>query len=159
MLKVLISRDIFGTGKTAPWNSPKSWVKNAFSAQKSRGEGITRRERGVRYWNVRVWGGRASPFGLKTAKKWKTAEKYWFWVEQRHKKLKFWEVQTWGYNAPFEKIFGPFESYWWNAEFLIAGTGQPPAKTQKQQQSSYTNSDFKVLISRDNLYYNYIYYN
>ena len=57
-------------------------------------------------------GGRASPFGLKTAKKWKTAEKYWFWVEQRHKKLKFWEVQTWGYNAPFEKIFGPFESYW-----------------------------------------------
>ena len=55
-------------------------------------------------------GGRPSPLGPKIAEKWKTAEKYWFWVEQRHKKLKFWEVQTWGYNAPFEKIFGPFES-------------------------------------------------
>ena len=153
MLKVLISREIFGTGKTAPWNSPKSWVKNTFSAEKSRGEGITRRERGVRYWNVRVWGGRPSPFGLKMAEKLKTLEKCCFWVEQRHKKLKIGGVQNWGYSAPFETIFGPFESYWWNAEFLATGTGQPPPKTQKQQQqSSYTSSDFKVLISRDNLY-------
>ena len=26
MVKVLILREIFRTGKTAPWNSPKSWV-------------------------------------------------------------------------------------------------------------------------------------
>ena len=49
MLKVLTSMGIFGIGKTAPWNSPKSWVKNVFSAEQSRGEGITRPERGVRY--------------------------------------------------------------------------------------------------------------
>ena len=53
---------------------PESWVKNTFSAENERGEGITGRERGVRYWNVRVLGGRPSPFGPKTAEKWKTAE-------------------------------------------------------------------------------------
>ena len=146
-MKVLISSEIFGTGKTAPWNSPKSWVKNTFSAEKSRGEGITRRERGVRYWNVQVSWGARGPLGLKTAEKWKTAEKCWFWGKQRHKNLKFWGVQNWGYSAPFETIFGPFESYWWNAEFLADGTRQPPPKAQQQEQSSYTKSDFKVLIS------------
>ena len=153
MLKVLISSDIFGTGKTAPWNSPKSWVKNTFAAEKSGGEGITGRERGVRYWNVQVSGGARGPLGLKTTKKWKTAKKWCFWGEQRRKKWKLWGVQNWGYNAPFEAIFAPFESYWWNAEFLAAGTGQPPPKMQKQQQQkSYTNSDFKVLKSRGTLY-------
>ena len=33
MVKVLISSEIFGTGKTASWNSPKSWVENTFSAE------------------------------------------------------------------------------------------------------------------------------
>ena len=53
---------------------PESWVKNVFSAENERGEGITGRERGVRYWNGRVFfggAGRALPFGAKTAEKWK----------------------------------------------------------------------------------------
>ena len=56
------------------------------------------------------WGAR-SPLDLKLAEKWKTAEKYWFWVEQKHEKLKFWVVQNWD-NIPFETILGPFESCW-----------------------------------------------
>ena len=50
---------------------PKSGVKNVFSAENERGEGITGRERGVRYCNVRGWGGRPRAFGPKTAEKWK----------------------------------------------------------------------------------------
>ena len=44
-------------------------------AEKSRGEGITGRERGVRYWNVHISWGARGPLGLKSAEKLKTPKK------------------------------------------------------------------------------------
>ena len=109
MVKALISSEIFGIGKTAPCNSPLCWVKNTFSAEKSRGEGITRRERGVRYWNVRVWGGRPRAFGPKTAEKWKMGWKFWwfcgFVVLRDVKRRNFWVDRNCHFLAPFELKF------------------------------------------------------
>ena len=69
---------------------PKSGVKNVFSAENERGEGITGRERGVRYWNVRVWGGRPRAFGPKTAEKWKMGWKFWWFCgPQRREETDF----------------------------------------------------------------------
>ena len=64
-----------------------------FPAENECGEGITERERGVRYWNDQVSHPARGPFGPKTTKNWKMLKKLPLCGLYRHKKMKFWVVQ------------------------------------------------------------------